>query len=404
MGLSMKYIRDSQVRKLTLRLACLATSALAVNVPGHIPPVAYALSLVVKTGDAIDGKTLTGFSLPSLGANAPAINASGTVAFYATYSQAGFVGEGIFTPTSLLLKTGDVVGGQTLEGISFVPALNDNGIVAVRGLFSESSAILTSKKVLVKSGDIIGGQKLTSFGLPAINGKGTMAFVGSSSTGSSGVFTQTALLASSGETIAGQVPIAFGPPAINDRGTVAFQSWFSGSISTAILAPPNVLVKVGDAIGGKILTDLLYASTLNSDGAIAFVGVFLGGTGVFTQRDLVVRSGDTISGQTLISFGYPVISDQGVVAFFATTQTGAGIFTQTTLIAKTGDKICGRTVIGVGQPAISRDGAVAFTAQFSDRSSAIVLALPTTSTAMNQPRVSPWLPAPQTNVIRDRRS
>ena len=339
-------------------------------------PTSCTLTLVAKTGDTIGGKTLTGFKLPSFGLNPPAINANGGVAFYATYSQGDIVGEGIFTPTSLQLKTGDVVSGQTVGGISFVPALNDLGTVAVRCLLSSQSlAILTSTTLLVKSGDGIGGQTLTSVGLPAINNHGTVAFVGSFS-GGTGVFTQNAMLAGSADLIAGQTPTSFGPPAINDRGTVAFQSWFSGRIATAILTPTATLVQTGDTIAGKTLTNLFFAPALNSDGTVAFVGVFSGGTGVFTQKDLLVEAGDKIGGQTLTTFGYPVISDNGVVAFFATYPGGQGIFTQKTLIAKTGDTICGRTLVGVGQPAISHGGTVAFAALFSDRSSAIVLARP----------------------------
>lgn len=378
----MKYALNSHLWKLRqARWALLPVVALALGVPGRaVPhsafPIAYTLAVIAKTGDTISGKTLTGFKLPSFGANAPAINGSGNVAFYATYLQGGLVGEGIFTPTSLVLKTGDVVTGQALEGISFVPALNDSGNVAVRGLLSsESLAILTSTTVLAKSGAVIGGQTLTNVGSPAINNEGTVAFVGSFSTGT-GVFTQTALLARTGESIAGQTAVAFGPPAINDRGTVAFQSWLSGRTATAILTPDAVLVKTGDRLGGKTLTDLFFGGALNSSGTVAFVGSFPSGTGVFTQKDLLVQAGDTIGGQTLTSFGYPVISDSGVVAFFATYPGGVGIFTQTALIAKTGDAICGRTLIGVGQPAISQGGTLAFTALLSDRSSAIILARP----------------------------
>jgi hypothetical protein len=187
--------------------------------------------VVAKTGDIIGGKTLTGFKQPSFGANSPAINAGGSVAFYATYSEGAFVGEGIFTPASLVLKNGDSVSGHTLDGISFVPALNDSGTVVVRGfLSSQGSAILTSTALLAEAGDKIGGQTLTDIGLPAINNNGTVVFVGSSSTGT-GVFTQTAVLAKSGESIEGQKLTSFSPPAINDRGMVAFQSWLSGKIA-----------------------------------------------------------------------------------------------------------------------------------------------------------------------------
>jgi len=363
-----------QVRPSAPNCACLL--ALVLSVPALAAPIGYNLTVVAKTGDRIDGKTLTGFRLPSFGANAPAINARGGVAFYATYAEGAFVGEGIFTPASLVLNTGEPVGNQTLDGISFVPAVNDDGTIVVRGLLSSQAlAILSSKAPLAENGITIGGETLTSFGLPAINNKGTVAFEGSFS-GGTGIFTQKALLAKSGESIAGQPIASFGPPAINDRETVAFQAWFSGRIATAILTPTAVLVKTGDTIGGKTLTDLYFGGALNSSDAVAFVGTFSGGTGVFTQQALLVQAGDAIGGVTLTSFGSPVINDSGIVAFLGSYAGGSGIFTQNSAIAKTGDTICGRTAIGLGQPAINRRGDVAFTASFSDGSSAIILARP----------------------------
>lgn len=362
--------------------------ALAFSVPDCEAPINYTLTVVAKTGDTISGKTLTGFKLPSLGANSPAINGSGRVAFYATYSEGVYAGEGIFTPTSLVVKTGDLVGGHILQGISFVPALNAAGTLVARGLLSSGAlAIPNSTTLLAKTGDMIGGKTLTDLGPPAINNNGTVAFVGSFSSGT-GIFTQTALLAKSGQLIAGQTLDSFGPPVINDRGTVAFQSWLSGGIAAAIFTPTALLVKTGETIRGKTLTDLFFGPAMNSSGTVAFVGAFSGGTGVFTQKALLVQAGDTIGGQTLTSFGYPVINDSGVVAFFATYPGGAGVFTQTSLIAKTGDAICGRTVIGLGQPAINSGGLIAFAALFSDDSSAIILAQP--KIPPTQLRNSPW--------------
>jgi hypothetical protein len=359
-----------------VRCGLLAAIAVAGSVPLPAAPIDYSFTVVAKTGDIISGKTLIGFKQPSFGPNSPAVNAGGSVAFYATYSEGAFVGEGIFTPDSIVIKNGDSVTGHTVDGISFVPALNDRGTVVVRGLLSsQESAILASTILLAKAGDTIGGQTLTSFGLPAINNDGTVAFVGSSSSGT-GIFTQTGVVAKSGESIEGLTLASFGAPAINDRGTIAFQSWLSGKIATAIFTPTAVLVKVGDTIGGKTLTDLYFAPTLNSSGTVAFMGVFSGGTGVFTQDALLEQTGDTVGGRKLTSFGSPVINDTGLVAFFATYPGGAGIFTQTSLIATTGDTICGKTLIGLGQPAINSSGAVAFTAWFSDRSSAVILARP----------------------------
>lgn len=352
--------------------------ALLSGFPVDGATIHYDLSVVAKTGDVISGKTLTGFHLPSLGPNAAAIDSSGRVAFYATYSEGGAIGEGIFTPASLVLKTGDVVNGRTLEGIGFVPALNDHGMVAVRGLLA-SQVILTLNALRAGGASTIGAQTVTDVGPPAINNNGTVAFVGSFSSGT-GIFTQTAkqmtLLAKSGQAIAGVTMASFGPPAINDRGTVAFQGWFSRWKATAILTPTTVLVRTGDTIDRKALTDLFFGPALNSSDTVAFVGAFAGGTGIFTQKALLVRSGDTVGGQKLTSFGLPVIDDSGTVAFFATHPDGAGIFTQSTVIAKAGDTVCGQTLTGLGQPAINRGGEVAFPAWFSDGSSAIMLARP----------------------------
>jgi hypothetical protein len=102
------------------RWTLFAALALSMSVPALAASIAYDFTMMAKTGDMISGKTLTGFRLPSFGANSPAINASDQMAFYATYSEGDFAGEGIFTPTSLVLKTGDVVNGQTLDGISFL--------------------------------------------------------------------------------------------------------------------------------------------------------------------------------------------------------------------------------------------------------------------------------------------
>jgi hypothetical protein len=373
----MKHILNTFCWKaMQVRWGLLTVIASAGSVPLPAAPAAYTFTVVAKTGDIISGKTLTGFNQPSFGANSPAINAGDSVAFYATYAEGAFVGEGIFKSDSIVLNSGDSVREHTVDGIGFVPALNDRGTVVVRGLLSsQESVILAPTNLVAKAGDKIGGQTLTSFGLPAINNDGTVAFVGSSS-GGTGIFTQKGVLAESGESIEGLTLTSFGPPAINDHGTVAFQSWLAGKIATAIFTPTAVLVKVGDTIGGKTLTNLFFAPALNSNGTVAFMGVFSGGTGVFTQNALLEQTGDTIGGRKLTSFGSPVINDAGGVAFFATYDGGSGIFTQTSLIAETDDMICGKTLIGVGQPAINSSGAVAFEASFSDRSSAIILARP----------------------------
>jgi hypothetical protein len=371
-----KFSAASPVRHYRIRTL---TAVMLVLLPGFaagIPPIDYDLTAVAKTGDIINGKMLTGFKLPSLGPNAPAIDSAGKVAFYATYLEGSAVGEAIFTPASVIIKTGDVVNGRTLDGIGFAPALNDHGMLVVRGfLDSQASAIFSSNKLLAGTGSTIGGQTLTEVGSPAINNNGTVAFAGAFS-GGTGIFTPKALLAKSGATVGGVTMDIFGPPAINDRGTVAFQTWRSGRRKTAILTPTTVLVNTGDTIDGKTLTDLLFGSALNSSDTVAFVGAFQGGMGIFTQKALLIQSGDTVGGQKLTGFGLPAMDDSGTVAFLGAYAGGIGVFTQSALIAKTGDTLSGKILTRLGPPAINRVGEMAFAAWFSDGSSAIVVARP----------------------------
>src|SRR5207248_1630563 len=103
-------------------------------------------------------------------------------------------------------------------------------------------------------------------------------------------------------------------------------------------------------IGGKTVTDLSGTTpAINNGGTVAFAAGFAGGTGIFTPTQLLVKSGDTIGGQTLTTdFNKPAINDGGAVVFKAGIPGGEGIFTQSDLVAKTGDIINGKTLNGVG--------------------------------------------------------
>src|ERR1700733_6954573 len=104
----MKYILKSSLWKaMQVRWGLFAAIVLAGSIPLPAAPIDYTLTVVAKTGDIISGKTLTGFKQPSFGPNSLAINAGGSAAFYATYSEGAFVGEGIFTLDSIVLKNGD---------------------------------------------------------------------------------------------------------------------------------------------------------------------------------------------------------------------------------------------------------------------------------------------------------
>jgi hypothetical protein len=97
---------------------------------------------------------------------------------------------------------------------------------------SETNAIYTPSSVVAKIGDVIGGEAITSFrgvnnaGDPVINGAGTIAFAANFS-GGSGIFTQYGVIAKTGDIVDGKVIHEVDSPAINAYGSVAFRASFT---------------------------------------------------------------------------------------------------------------------------------------------------------------------------------
>ena len=176
---------------------------------------------------------MAGAAMATFGA--PTINNRGTVVFQSWFS--GGTATAILTPTTVLVKTGDTIGGKTLNDLLFGRALNSSDTVAYFGTYPGGAGIFTQKALLVRSGDTLGGQKLTSFGLPVIDDSGTVAFLGMYP-GGMGVFTQSTLIAKTGDTVDGRTVTRLGEPAINCGGDVTFASWFSDGSSAIMLARP----------------------------------------------------------------------------------------------------------------------------------------------------------------------
>jgi hypothetical protein len=93
-------------------------------------------ALLVKIGDTIAGKQLNSLSSPS------AFNNHGEIIFTAGFAtSASPFASGIFTQDRLVVKTGDVIGGKTVTGLQ--PAvLNDRGVIAFAADFSDGTQAL----------------------------------------------------------------------------------------------------------------------------------------------------------------------------------------------------------------------------------------------------------------------
>jgi hypothetical protein len=113
-----------------------------------------------------------------------ASNNSGTVTFFGVFSG----GQGFFTPSALVIQTGDTIGGRTLTGLDNPAVINNSGTIAFHGFFAGGEGIFTQDRLLVQTGDTIGGATLGLFLLPGINNSGTVAFYATCGPSCSGVF------------------------------------------------------------------------------------------------------------------------------------------------------------------------------------------------------------------------
>jgi hypothetical protein len=345
---------------------------------------AYRFEIVAKTGDTFDGQTLTEFGV---GGSKISLNNHGQVAFYGKLSG----GEGIFLHNNLLIKTGDTIGGKTLTGLDENPSLNNNGQVAFWGTYygSDFSVISTQNGVVIQPHDVIGGKELFYFrDQPSINDSGLVAFGGFHRTSYNAhyhywnyecrLYTQNGLVAKPDDIIGGiSLPNVCTDRSVNNNGLVAFGAEFSGG-GSGIFTQNGLVVKVGDTISGKTLTSIEGVTSrrpsLNNNGLVAFKASFSGGrSGIFTQNGLLVQQGDTIDGYELGgSLSHPSLNDSGQVAF----EGGFGIFTQNSRVARIWDMIGGKELLSVNSPAINNSGQVAFLGDFTDGSTAVILASP----------------------------
>jgi hypothetical protein len=363
----------------------------------------YRLSIIAKTGDTIDGNTLT-FAGPAT------INDAGTVAFVAGFSDQVGIFRSLKHPCDdergfwdhrrdlkLLVETGDTIDG--LKTLDFgTPVLNDRGTVIFIGTFEgpgvqsaifktrESDCRHIKSEVVVRSGDIIDGHTLGGVGStetaqPALDNRGNVFFFAFFDT-AAGIFTPSTFLASTEER----------NPSTDGHGNVVFRNFTASS--DGIFSQSNPLVEPGDIIEGLTLLSFGDGPDVNSRGTVAFLADFDNQfgpqAGIFTTREvkgrpddhskLLVKTGDTIDGFTLIAFFSTVaINDPGTVVFNGLGSAETGIFTQFGLVAKEGDivddKVLGNLLI-LRHGDINNAGEIVFEAQFSDGSTGVVLAVP----------------------------
>jgi hypothetical protein len=283
-------------------------------------------SILVRQGDSIDGRSISLFREVKR-------NDRGEIVFSANIDDGSSVG--IFRLKSAVALPGETVGGITLTNLFGDFDLNDPREIvfdAFSGSFPDNfeTAIFTRGRVLVRSGDVIGGLTLQVLAEPTLSKSGLVAFTSTfeDSTGQTGigVFTQHRLVVKQGDTIDGLPLLSLGEALISENGLIGIGFDYSlDPIRQAFAVGGKIAVKSGDVIDGFTIVGqpdgIPFPATLNASGEVLFTTGAIGPDGtakfaLFTPHHLVAAPGDTIQGLTAqggVSLGS--INDAGQIAF-----------------------------------------------------------------------------------------
>jgi hypothetical protein len=393
-------------------------SSLLFCVIGLVARPSRAEIRVVVVGSKVGGSTAGGDPAPDndgvfFGAGVPVINASGQVAFFASFTT-GSGGTGVVragtTPGSveLLARQGDPApdgnGNFGLFDDRDAPQLNDAGQVAFpiqfTGTFgpNDGTAVVRSElappllTVVLRQGQTVGAVPVGVLDNPppSMNGSGSIV-VGSLQSNATFVRAggTTTVLAHGGDAAPGGgvwvVPTS-PQPVINDAGQIAFATSVSGT-------PNGFVIEFVRADGGTIAqviqhgdpapdqngtfdllqtASVLHAPGLNEDGELAFVAALAVPSGPATQGIFrasdpdhvvqIVRRGQaspdgngSILGFDLDGDDVVPVNDAGQAAFQATlTATAQG--TADNLAMFRGDGTTLVRVARTGQPSPDGDG------------------------------------------------
>ena len=282
--------------------------------------------ILIRQGDLIDGQSISSFQSVKR-------NDRGEIVFSANIGDGSSVG--IFRLKSAVALPGETLGGITLTNLFGDFDLNDPREI-VFDAFSGSPAgeavygIFTPSRVIVRSGDVIDGLTLQVPGEPTLSKNGLVAFTSTfeDSKGQSGigVFTQHRLVVKGGDTLDGLPLLGLGAAIISERGVIGISFDYSvDPIRQAFAVGGKIAVKSGDVIDGFTIVGqpdgIPFPATLNANGEVLFSTGAISPDGttefaLFTQHHLVAAPGDTIEGLTAQGGVSPdSINDAGQIAF-----------------------------------------------------------------------------------------
>ena len=282
--------------------------------------------ILIRQGDLIDGQSISSFQSFKR-------NDRGEIVFSANIGDGSSIG--IFRLKSAVALPGETLGGITLTNLFGDVDLNDPGEIVFDGSSGSPGndavyGIFTPSRVVVRSGDVIDGLTLQVPGEPTLSKSGLVAFTSTFEDSEGqlgiGVFTQHRLVVKVGDKLDGLPLLALGEAIITERGVIGITFDYDlGPIRQAFAVGGKIAVKSGDVIDGFTIVGqpdgIPFPATLNANGEVLFTTAAISPDGattfpLFTTHHLVAAPGETIDGLTTQGGVSPgSINDAGQIAF-----------------------------------------------------------------------------------------
>jgi hypothetical protein len=335
----------------------------------------FAAALTRTTAFTVGSVADTTGEFSSFG-SAPAINATGAIAFVAGLDTGG---SGIFVASGSQVNALATSSGP-YSGFAGNPSIDASGAVAfIATRDAGGSAVFVARNGAIASAADTSGPFSSFAGTPAIV-NGRVAFYASLDNGESGIFTNEqgarATVADTQGVFNGFAPA----PAINDAGAVAFVAGLDAGGSGLFVARGGQLSKLADTSGP--FSSFGYPPAINAAGDVVFyANLDDGGSGVFVFRQGQVSTIVDTNGPFADFDLAPAINRDGTVAFQATLDDGDnGIFKGPDPIfdrvIAIGDSLGASTVRAFSSVSLSDDGKVAFAYQLANNTGGIAVAAP----------------------------
>ncbi|MEX2215984.1 MAG: choice-of-anchor tandem repeat NxxGxxAF-containing protein [Phycisphaeraceae bacterium] len=303
--------------------AALAPLVLVAAIVAPVEGISYNYQIIADQNDVIGGRTIGAIDQVALSNN-------GHIAFAGAINAGS---GGIFTPTVLVVQTGDIIGGQTIVLTPKGPDVNDSGDIAflarLDSTASGNDAILTATSVIANKDSVIDGRAISNIiTSPHINNNGTIAFKAQTEGGGAGVYTQDSVLVHS-DASGPFIALFGGNFGLNNNDVVAFEARDTTNTTGIGLSDGTFLAKTGDIFEGDPWGGVAVGGVepvLNDNNVSAWFGKQNGTDVIFVSDGRVLgKLGDLVGTHTVAGpTDALAINNAAQVAHIVGFQSGGG--------------------------------------------------------------------------------